>query len=183
MGKYPCRCSLRLYLGNTVVLNLYQWFSRKLNANLFADYTSLFSAVRDLNTSEMKFMTTWKRLKHQLISGKWTSISILWSRQKKLYTHGKEINPIILILFSTAIQLKKVLTKNIWVYFLIVNLILMNILKEWFIKLVNLSVLFASCEIFYRDHLFYKSLNLLLDTSPRLRWYYLWWGFCRVFSK
>ena len=37
----------------------------------------------------------------------------------------------------------------------------MNILKECLIKLANTFVLFASSEIFYWDHLFYKSINLL----------------------
>ena len=52
---------------------------------------------------------------------------------------------------------KKALIKDIWECFLIVNLILMNILKSYLIKLVNLLVLLASSEMFYRDHLFYKS--------------------------
>ena len=33
------------------------------------------------------------------------------------------------------------------------------------IKLINPLLLFASSEIFNRDHLFYKSLNLLLDLT------------------
>ena len=60
---------------------------------------------------------------------------------------------------------KKALTTNIMEYFLITNLILMNILKEYLIKLVNLLILLASSEIFYRNHPFYKSLNLLLDLT------------------
>ena len=39
----------------------------------------------------------------------------------------------------------------------------MKILKEHLIKLVNLLVFFGRSEIFYRDHLFYKSINLFLD--------------------
>ena len=38
-------------------------------------------------------------------------------------------------------------------------------IKEFLIKLVSLLVLFASSEIFYGDHLFYKSINLLLDLT------------------
>ena len=60
---------------------------------------------------------------------------------------------------------KKALTKNIWVCFLTENLILMNIIKDYLIKLVNLLVLLASSEIFYRDHLFYRFINLLLDLT------------------
>ena len=45
------------------------------------------------------------------------------------------------------------------------NLILMNILKQYLRKLVNLLALFVSSEIFYRDHPFYKSINLLLDLT------------------
>ena len=86
------------------------------NPKGFADDTSLFSVVRDLNTT------------------------------------ANEINPV-----------KKVLPKNIWVCSLMVNLIFMNILEEFLIKLVNLLVLCVSSEFFYRDHLFYKSTNLLLD--------------------
>ena len=61
--------------------------------------------------------------------------------------------------------IKKVLTKNFWVCILIVNLILMKIVKEYLRKLINLLVLFASSEIFYRDHPFCKSINLLLDLT------------------
>ena len=50
------------------------------------------------------------------------------------------------------------------VCFLMVSSILMNILKEFLIKLVNL-VLFARSEFFYRDHLSYKSINLLLNLT------------------
>ena len=46
-----------------------------------------------------------------------------------------------------------------------VNLILKNKLKEYLIKLVKLLVFFASSEILYCDHLFYKSVNLLLDLT------------------
>ena len=69
------------------------------------------------------------------------------------------------IIFNGNPVKKSSFTKNIWVCFLIVHLILMNILKEYLIKLVNLLVLFASSEIFYRDHLFYKFINLLLDLT------------------
>ena len=51
------------------------------------------------------------------------------------------------IIFNGSPVKKKSLTKNIWVCFLMVNLILMNILKEYWIKLVNLLVLVASTEI------------------------------------
>ena len=56
---------------------------------------------------------------------------------------------------------KKTLTMNIRKCFSIVNLILMNILKDYLLKLVNVLVLFASSEIFYRGYIFYKSINLL----------------------
>ena len=45
-------------------------------------------------------------------------------------------------------MVKNALTKNFWECFSIVNSILMNILKEYLIKLVNLLVLFASSKIF-----------------------------------
>ena len=60
----------------------------------------------------MKLMTTWKRLKHRLITEKWVSILICWRKHKKLYFHRKETNLIILILFSTAIRWKMFLPKT-----------------------------------------------------------------------
>ena len=74
------------------------------NPELFADYISLFFEVRDLIPLQLNLMTTWKKIKHRLINGKRATIRILWSRHKKSYSHGKEINSIILILFSTAIR-------------------------------------------------------------------------------
>ena len=37
--------------------------------------------------------------------------------------------------------------------------------SKYLIKLVNLFVFFASSDIFYRNYLFYKSINLLLDLT------------------
>ena len=109
----------------------------------------------------MRLMTTWKRLKHGCINGKPVSMPLPWGRHTKLYFHGEEVNSSSWHYFLRNFI---ALTKNIWECFLIANLILMNKLKEYLIKLVNLLVLFASYETFYRDHLD-KSINLLLDLT------------------
>ena len=53
MGQCSCWSSTRIYSGSIIILNLYNDLSDNLtsNAKLFADDTSLFSVVNDVNTS------------------------------------------------------------------------------------------------------------------------------------
>ena len=135
------------------------------NPNLFADETSLFSVVYDLNTSAIEINDDLKNIEawaHQW--KKSLNLDPLKQAQEVMFSR-KRNKPHHLDIIFHGNPVEKVLTKNVWVCFLIVNLILMNILKEFLIKLVSLLVLFASSEIFYRDHLFYKSINLLLDLT------------------
>ena len=132
------------------------------NPKLFTDDTSLFSLVHGLSTSaneinyDLKKIEAWAH--HWRMSFNPDPLKqvqgVIFSR-KRNKTHHPDIvfngNPV-----------KKVLTKNIWVYFLMVSLILINILKECLIKLINLLVLFASSKICYRDLLFCKSINLVI---------------------
>ena len=64
MGKYPCWCSPRLFLGTTVVLNYVNDLTENLpsNSKLFTDDTSLFSVVRDLNTSAIEINDGLKKI-------------------------------------------------------------------------------------------------------------------------
>ena len=136
------------------------------NPKLFADDTSLFSVVRDLNTSAIEINDDLKKIEAWAHQWKMSfnpdplkqAQEVIFSRKRNKPHHPD-------IIFNGNPVKKKSLTKNIWVCFLIVNLILINILKEYLIKLINLLVLFAISEIFYRDHLFYKSINLLLDLT------------------
>ena len=138
---------------------------RSSNPKLFANNTFLFSVVRDLNASaneindDLKMIEAWT---HQLKMR--YNLDPLKQAQEVIFSR-KRNKPHHLDIIFNGNPLKKVFPKNIWACFLIVNLILMNILKEHLMKLVNLLVLFTSSEIFYRDHLFYKSTNLLLDLT------------------
>ena len=130
------------------------------NPKLFADDTSLFSVVRDLNTSAIEINDDLKKIE-------------AWAHQWKMSFNPDPLKQAQEVIFSRKrnkphhpdIIFNGNPVKNIWVCFLIVNLILMNILKEYLRKLVNLLALFVSSEIFYRDHPFYKSINLLLDLT------------------
>ena len=53
MGQCSRWSSKRIYSGSIIILNLYNDLSDNLtsNAKLFADDTSLFSVVNDVNTS------------------------------------------------------------------------------------------------------------------------------------
>ena len=53
MGQCSRWSSTRIYSGSIIILNLYNDLSDNLtsNAKLFADDTSLFSVVNDVNTS------------------------------------------------------------------------------------------------------------------------------------
>ena len=95
------------------------------------------------------------------INGKWVSIPIFCSRRKKLYSHQKYIAQSSWYYFQQQSSKKNSYQKYLGM-FLDSKLVLMNILKECLIKLANLLVLSASSKIFYWDHLFYKSINLLL---------------------
>ena len=133
------------------------------NPKLFADDTPLFSVVRDLNTSAIEINDDLKKIE-------------AWSHQWKMSFNPDPLKQAQEVIFSRKRNkshhpdiilndnpVKKVLTKNIWVCFLIVNLILIIILKEYLRKLVNLLALSVNSEIFYRNHPFYKSINSLLD--------------------
>ena len=128
------------------------------NLKLFADDNSLFSVGRDLNTSAIEINDDLKK--------DWSIDSSieneLQSRSFEADTRHKLHHPNIIF---NGNPVKKVPTKNIWVCFLIVNLILMNKLKEYLRKLVNLLVWFISSKIFYQDHSFYNSINLLLGLT------------------
>ena len=76
-------------------------------------------------------------------------IPIPFSIHNKLHFRKKELNPIMLILISLAIQLKNVLTKNIWECFSIVNLILMIISKEYLIDKTTKSIRFICNPLYF----------------------------------
>ena len=135
-------------------------FTNDLTENLpsnpehFSSGTSLFPVVRDLITSANEINDNLEKIGEFAHQWKMSfNPNPLKQAQevflrKRIKTHRPDfifnLNPV-----------KKILIKNIWVCFLIVNLILMNILKECLIRLVNLLVLFTSSEIFEQDHLFY----------------------------
>ena len=88
VGKI-CRRSPKLNLGITAVLNLNHWFSRKSIFKSYAFCQWHFLIFLIWIPLQTKLTTTWKRLKHGLINGKWVSFSVLWSRHKKFYSHWK----------------------------------------------------------------------------------------------
>ena len=56
------------------------------NAKLFADDTSLFSVVHDINKSVIELKATQKKLMIGPFNGKWLSIQIVASKLKKSYS-------------------------------------------------------------------------------------------------
>ena len=118
------------------------------NPKLFADDPSLVSVVRDLNTSAIEINDDLKKIE-------------AWAHQWKMSFNPDPLKQAQEVIFSrkrnkphhpdimfNGNPVKKVPTKNIWVCFLIVNLILTNILKEYLRKLVNLLALFVSSKFF-----------------------------------
>ena len=165
MEKYPCRCSPRL--GPLLFLINVNDLVENLSSNpkLFGDDTSVFSVVRDLNTSANEINDNLKKIGAWAYQWKMSFNPDPLKQAQEVTFSQKRNKPHHSDIIFNGNPVKKVLTKNIWVCFLIVNSILMNILKEFLIKLVNLLVLFASSKIFHRDHLFYKSINPLLDLT------------------
>ena len=108
------------------LLNLYQWFRKYLSSSpkLSADDTSLFSVVRDLNTSaneikyDLKMIEAWVQ-----------KMSFNWDPFKQTKSNisspirNKPHHPDII---SNVSPVTQALTKNICKGFLTVNLILMN---------------------------------------------------------
>ena len=99
------------------------------NPKLFADDNSLFSVVRDLNSSGNEFNDDLKKIE-------------AWAHQWKMSFNPDPLKQAQEVIFSrkrnkphhpdiifNGDPVKKAFTKNIWVCFLTVNLILMSILK------------------------------------------------------
>ena len=73
-------------------------------AKLFADDTSLFSVVNDVNLSEFHLNSDLKKYLNGLINGKYLSILIFLSRLKKLYFQEKLLKHLILQSFLMIFQ-------------------------------------------------------------------------------
>ena len=141
-------------LGSLFSLIYINDLAENLSSNPSFKSTSLFSIVRDLNTSANKTSGDLKKI--EAWAHQWKKIlnpnllkqlqQVIFSRKRNKVHHPDIISSINLILFPTA-SCKKALTKNVWVCVLMVSLNLKNILKEYLIKLVKLLVLFASSEI------------------------------------
>ena len=71
---------------------------------LFADDTSLFSIVNDVNLSEFHLNSDLKKYLNGLINGKCPSILIFLSRLKKLYFQEKLLKHLILQSFLMILQ-------------------------------------------------------------------------------
>ena len=71
---------------------------------LFADDTSLFSVVNDVNLSEFHLNSDLKKYLNGLINGKYLSILIFLSRLKKLYFQEKLLKHLILQSFLMIFQ-------------------------------------------------------------------------------
>ena len=67
---------------------------------LFADDTSLFSVVNDVNLSQLHHNSDLKKYLNGLINGKFPSILIFLSRLKKLYFQEKLLKHLILKSFE-----------------------------------------------------------------------------------
>ena len=156
------QCFLRLCLETTVFLSLYQWFSWKPFCRW---HILIFCSIWS------KYLYKWSQWQLEKdwsvgssIESKFQSRSFEAGARRNIHTERKQ-TPSSWYNFQRQSGKKKAFTKNIWVCFLIVNLILMNILKDYLIKPANLLVLFASSKIFYQEHLFFKSINLLVDLT------------------
>ena len=99
--------SPRLYLGSIVVLDLYLYILIYIylssNPKLFADDTSLFSVVRDLNTSAIEINGDLKKIEAWTHQWKMISNPDPLMQAREVIFSRKRNKPIILILFSTAI--------------------------------------------------------------------------------
>ena len=73
-------------------------------AKLFADDTSLFSVVNDVNLSQLHHNSDLKKYLNGLINGKFPSILIFLSRLKKLYFQEKLLKHLILQSFLMIFQ-------------------------------------------------------------------------------
>ena len=157
MGKYSCRCSPSFYLETTFILNFYQWFSRN----------SIFKSKTFCQWHFLIFCSAWS-------DNFWIPNGInddlkkieAWAHQWEMSFNPdplKQEKEVIFWLKRNKPHHPNTIFNGNPVKKLLPNLILMYILKEYLMKLGNPLVLFASSEIFYRDHLFYKSVNLLLD--------------------
>ena len=135
------------------------------NPKLFANDTSLFSVARELNTSLNEINDDLKKFDTQAHQCKTSFNSDPLKQAQEVIFSRKKNKPRYSNIVFNGSPVKESSQKKIWECFLIVNLILMKILKDNLIKLVNLLVLLANSEIFYRDHLFYKSISLLLDLT------------------
>ena len=74
------------------------------NPKLFADDTSLFSVVRDLNTSAIEINDDLKKIEAWAHQWKMSFNPDPLKQAQEVIFSRKEINPITLILFSTAIR-------------------------------------------------------------------------------
>ena len=74
------------------------------NPKLFADDTSLSSVARDLNTSANEINDDLKMIEVWSPQWKMGFNPDPLKHAQEVYSHGKEINPIILILFPTGIR-------------------------------------------------------------------------------
>ena len=65
----------------------------KVNVNylLFADDTSWFSVVHDINASASNLNEDLEKIGNWDLNGKWTLIQILINRLKKLYLIGRKL--------------------------------------------------------------------------------------------
>ena len=151
-------------LGPLLFLIYIIYLAENLSSNpkLFADGTSLFSVVRDLNISVNEINDDLKKVEVWVHQWKMSFNPDPLNQAQEVICSRKRNTPHHPDIIFNDNPVKKAFTKSIWKCFLIENLILMNILKEYLIKLENLLALFASSEIFYRDHLFYKSINILI---------------------
>ena len=85
-------------LGSLLYLIYINDLSNNLSstAKPFADDTSLFSVVNDVNLSEFHLNSDLKKCLNELINGKCLSIPIFLSRLKKLYFQEKLLKHLIL---------------------------------------------------------------------------------------
>ena len=118
----------------------------------FADDTSLFSVVRNLNISANEIND---------------NLNEAWAHQWKMSFNTDPLKQEQEVIFSrkrnkphhpdiifNSNPYNKAFIKSIWECFLIINLTFMNVLRVFDTLVNHLLVLFANFEIFYRDHFF-----------------------------
>ena len=151
MGKYPCRYSPRLYLFLIYINDLAENLSS--NPKPFTDDTSLFSVVPDLNTCALEINDNLKKIEawaHSSMENELQSWSFVAGTRNYILKEKKK-NPSSWYYFQRQCSKKKFLPKHLGMF-----------LDR---QLVNLLALFVSSKICYRDHSFYKSINLMLDLT------------------